>query len=103
MLRSAVAFGVAKETLSVWLNMFREYAHDPSLDSLFPEGDEVRPRRARKLLGLAELRCVNADRKASLRLRPDQVELIWRSQLTWAVDGERDEVRYWTERMLTRG
>lgn len=104
MLRNAIAHCAPWAVLLVWLTMFADRAAAPTLETIFSGGDAAGGRgRRRDLLSLAELRCVNSQRGGSLELTPEQLELVWRSQLTWAVDDEREDVRYWTERMISNG
>jgi hypothetical protein len=103
MLRSAIVHGAAKEVINIWMAIFNPYETTPLLSSMFDSAEKAIRTGERDLLSLAELRCVNENREASLNLSPEQVKIVWRSQLTWAVEAEREGVKYWTERMKANG
>jgi len=101
MVRCSIGYGY-RQLMEIWLQMFsRLHTATPTtvaglMQSAINQGD-------REVLCLAELRMVNENQSATLGLSLEQVELIWRSELTWAIDSEVDHVKYWTERMLAHG
>lgn len=101
MFRCAIAYGY-RDLMEIWLQMFPRLQTAAPLtvpalmQSAINQGD-------REILCLAELRMVNENRAATTDLSREQVELIWRSELTWAVDAEVDDVKYWTQRMKAHG
>jgi hypothetical protein len=99
MLRSAIAYNVAKEVLSIWLGEFQTYEPSVMATPLFAARESSIQEAQVEILSLAELRRVNKDRESFLNLSPEQLLLVWRSQLSWADDAERKDVVYWTERM----
>jgi hypothetical protein len=99
MLRSGIAYGVTKEVLSIWLKMFQTYEAAPFQVSPFASKDISIQKTESGLLSLAELRWINQHREDYQELSHEQVKLVWRSQITWATDEEREHVQYWTERM----
>ncbi|HEX3142812.1 MAG TPA: hypothetical protein VHQ64_02500 [Pyrinomonadaceae bacterium] len=101
MLRCAVAFGVSRDVLETWLKMFARFQTEvepqPAYNLVKNTVDET------ECLSLAQLRFLNDHRDLTQKLIDEQIEIIWRSELTWAVDEERDEIKYWTGRMKNRG
>lgn len=102
MLRCAVAYGATKEVLKTWLEAFHPFERVVSASAILDEMKESNQPGEFELLRLGELRLVNNERR-SLTLSKDDVELIWRSELCWAKDSEREDVQYWTERMKWNG
>jgi hypothetical protein len=98
MLRCAILYGAAREVLEAWLVAFKSFETQSSATSAAAL-EQANDQGEVELLRLAELRSINNFRESSKELSRDQVELIWRSQLNWASDSEREDVRYWTERM----
>ena len=98
MLRCAVAYGVTREVLDTWLTAFRAFEVVPTTASLCAVLERARHEGEFELLRLAQLRSINKDKESSKDLSVKQVELIWRSQITWALDAEREDIRYWTKR-----
>lgn len=50
-------------------------------------------------MSLADLRLVNQQRETA-KLTPPQVEYVLRSTLATATDAEREQIVFWTKRML---
>jgi len=95
MLRSALSLPLERDVLRFWLQKFDTY--DQTLDaSLVIKGKDVSGQDT--LLSLAELRVIN-NQRSSLDLSAEQVGIILRSELVWAVDDERDDVAYWAGKM----
>lgn len=94
MFRSALYIGVDKSMLTVWWHAHETYTQstDPAL--LFES--KLMRKEDRTLLSLGELRLAN-NLRDSLNLSSEQVELILRSELIWAVDAEREDVLYWAK------
>jgi hypothetical protein len=103
MLRCAIAYGATKGALETWLKAFRAFDVVPSTSSICVVLEQARHLGEFELLRLAQLRSINGDRDSSKELSAEQVELIWRSQVTWALDSERENIRYWTKRMNRYG
>lgn len=102
MLRCAIAYGVDKDVLMIWLQGFKSFEVTSAL-SACAVLDQASRQGEFELLQLAQLRSINNDRDASQTLSREQVELIWRSQLFWADDSERADIRHWTERIKHHG
>jgi hypothetical protein len=103
MLRCSIAYGVSRDILKNWLHRFDEFFPETGPSSIDEAIKQALHQGDRELLSLGELRQVNSDKDRSANLPIKEIELIWRSQLTFAVDADRDEVRYWTERMKNHG
>jgi len=111
MLRSAIALNPKREVLSVWLDRIKETAPPeippPStvdaaarLISEIFETDQPGMRSGEKTeLNLAELQRLHGSNREDLKLTPQQLATVLRGELTWAFDANRDDIRYWTERM----
>ncbi len=96
MLRSAILLNSDKEVLSVWLAKYEKHSHPPDVQAALDEkaisGDGI------AFLNLAELRAVNQARE-TLTLSPEQLSFVLRSMLALAIDAERDDIAYWTQRI----
>lgn len=103
MLRCAVAYGAERDVVETWLDIFKSLEVVASISSVCAVLEQAGHQGEVELLRLAQLRSINNERELSKELSREQLELIWRSQLTWARDSERDDVRYWTERIKRHG
>jgi hypothetical protein len=99
MLRMALALDVSSEVLSHWVNTFEIYGKPVTLSDVLNLDEGAARGEERELLSLAEMRLVNAEDCETLKLSARQTRLIFRSELFWAVDDEREEISVWTERM----
>jgi hypothetical protein len=99
MLRAALAFNADSQVLGAWINSFQTSGEPPTLSRLFKPEEEAKRKEERELLTLGELRVINRDGRSSHEFSPAQFRLILRSELFWAIDEERKDVEFWTERM----
>lgn len=97
MIRSAISHRADREVLRYWLKAYNLL--DQALDVMTLLEERMVREEGRDLLNLADLRHVNSQREA-LKLTPRQVEYVLRSTLASADDRERDQIIYWTKRML---
>jgi hypothetical protein len=110
MLRAAISLDPEREVLSVWLDRLQESAQSDSVPSSKPDdallvseifaSDQSGVRGQQKTdLTLAELRKLNSTNRETITLTFQQLATILRSELSWAVDADRDDIRFWAERV----
>jgi hypothetical protein len=92
MFRDAVRLGVAKDTVKWWSDHYVKNA--PSLTA----EEVLQAAQGRATLSFDELQAINAQRD-HLKLSPDQIVWILRSEILRAQDAQREDVRFWTRRL----
>ena len=103
MLRCSISYDVDRDTLKIWLKRFEEFSRETGAASIYDSIRNTLRQGKRELLTLAELRELNQNKNSSDDLLPEEIELIWRSELTFGTDVDREDIKYWTERTRHHG
>jgi hypothetical protein len=103
MLRTAIRNTSKKDVLNVWLEAFGAHGMEPTFSTLFPNGGEKALPAGKELLSLAELRAVNNGDRTSVAGSHRNTGLMLRSELFWASAAEREDVVFWTRKVLSLG
>lgn len=96
MFRSSIVRDTGRDAIATWAERFSRISDIPEVTSLI---DKVMEQEER-LLTLDELRIVNKQRSA-LKLSPQEIELLFKSELMKALDKDKDDIDYWTGRLLS--
>jgi hypothetical protein len=97
MIQSAISQRADREALRYWLTAYNSL--DQARDALSLLEEMMVKQEGRDLMSLADLRLVNQQRE-TVKLSPPQVEYVLRSTLATATDAEREQIDFWTKRML---
>lgn len=103
MLRCSISYGVDRDILKIWLKRFGEFSPETDASSIYDSIRNTLRQGKRELLSLAELRELNQNKNCSDDLLPEEIELIWRSELAFGTDADREDIKYWTERTRHHG